>query len=84
MIDAFLSLLHSSCVKRFRVLSLQVRSGGTERELIWNEGEGLQRSSGILQNATRARVSVDAQGRRTLSMLALGDQGGVGVPGSSR
>ena len=52
----------------------QVRSGhqGSGRELIWNNGLGLERNSVILQNATRARVVVDAQGRRTLVMSGLG------------
>ena len=51
----------------------QVRSGYhiSGRELIWNNGQGLERNSAILQNATRARVVVDAQGRRTLVMSEL-------------
>lgn len=56
-----------------KCLRLQVRGRhyGNERELIWNNGLGLERDSVILQNATRARVTVDAQGRRTLTMSGL-------------
>ena len=57
--------------------SAQVRNNGLERELIWNNGEGLNRDSPIMQNASRARVIVDAQGRRRLSMSGLGERVGT-------
>ena len=53
-------------------LQVRGRHYGNEHELIWNNGLGLERDSVILQNATRARVTVDAQGRRTLTMSGLG------------
>ena len=49
----------------------QVRSGGLQRELIWNRRAGLEPDSAILRNASTARIVVDAQGRRSVSMVGL-------------
>ena len=41
------------------------------RELIWNRRAGLEPDSDILRNASRATITIDAQGRRSVSMVNL-------------
>ncbi len=69
-----LTSMHCSNVagsSRGLLASQQVRSGGLQRELIWNRRAGLQPDSAILRNASTARIVVDAQGRRSVSMVNL-------------
>lgn len=55
------------------VLSLKFWCGGQ----VWNDGRtALSWDSPISQASTRAVVSVDAQGRRSISMVSLADVGG--------
>lgn len=54
-----------------------IHTAGQARQLVWNRGAGLQRDSAILQNATRARVFVDPQGRRSVNMTVLGAVAGT-------
>jgi hypothetical protein len=49
-----------------------IQPAAQARQLVWNRGAGLQRDSPILQNATLARIHVDAQGRRSMRMSTLG------------
>lgn len=54
-----------------------IQPAAQARQLVWNWGAGLQRDSAILQNATRARIYVDPQGRRSMRMSTLGSVAGT-------
>lgn len=54
-----------------------IQPAAQARQLVWNRGAGLQRDSAILQNATRARIYVDPQGRRSMRMSTLGSVAGT-------
>lgn len=51
----------------------QVHSVSLQRQLVWNRGNAaLSRDSPIVQASTRAVITVDSNGRRSVSMVNLG------------
>mmetsp|Transcript_10382 Transcript_10382/g.31257 ORF Transcript_10382/g.31257 Transcript_10382/m.31257 type:complete len:534 (-) Transcript_10382:856-2457(-) len=57
-------------------LGEQVHAVMPQRRLVWNQGQqALSRDSAISQASTRARVSVDSEGRRSVHMVSLADVG---------
>lgn len=62
----------------------QVHAVSPQRQLVWNRGNGaLDRDSPIVQASTRAVVSIDANGRRSVTMVNLGQVSATGAGNQS-